>query len=142
MLWREAYRPRLIEDALLPGAPSTGIVLGGFDLRAQAELGIWWRLLETASLLTAARLVLILPEEDEIVTKVLPRSWAANLSVVRNGGEAWRALIQPDRPERSFAAITRGGMAPLVVVGPPTEDVWERFEALARGSEQPSKGKL
>jgi hypothetical protein len=111
------------------------VLVGGFDLRAQAEFGIWWRLLESAGLADRSVIYLFSAEWTDkdlrLARAVLPRSLHDRLRLVADEAGAWRDLIEPDRPERSFAAIVRGPEAELLVIGPPTEDVWERFERLA-----------
>jgi len=48
--------------------------------------------------------------------------------------EFWRSAVRQDRPERSFCAFVRDGVAVRTVVGPPTEEVWEEFERLMVGA--------
>lgn len=128
LLWRSAYEPRVLEGVSVPA--EDGVLLGAFDFRAQAELGIWWRLLESAGLISQTRIRIFSSSwqaaDQKTLEAVFPRSWQAQIELVTDD-QFWTQLIQPDRPERAFAARIKGGMAEMLVIGTPTEEVWERF---------------
>ncbi|CAN5463008.1 hypothetical protein BH11ARM2_BH11ARM2_18110 [soil metagenome] len=113
----EAYQPRVDRDVSVPPLPD-GVYLGGFSPLAQSELGVWRRLFQSEGwgfslLLFGAGWEAVLP---------------ASLLGLRFEGASeplWLGRISPDRPERSFAVVVRGGRARILVVGPPTEEVWE-----------------
>jgi hypothetical protein len=48
-----------------------------------------------------------------------------NLTFLADDPHQWRALIEPDRVDRAFAVAGN-----LLVIGAPTEEVWERFEGI------------
>jgi len=131
VLWRTPYKPRVLERSSVPGLPD-GICLGIFDARAQSELGIWLRLFESAGIDRSTHIVAVGLKDRRKVETVLPPSRHGQLLLLADEEKTISNLINPDRPERSFAAIVRHGFAPLLVVGAPTEEVWERFEAEAR----------
>lgn len=136
MLWRRTYEPRVAEGVALPDSTiSTSILLGAFDARGQAELGIWLRLLESASLDRHVSLAFIrpawTPKDRRLVEAIIPPSRRTQIAWVEDPEGKWAAVIQPDRPERCFAALLSDGVADMLIVGPPTEDVWERFSEVA-----------
>jgi hypothetical protein len=66
-------------------------------------------------------------DSSQPLEAVLPPSVFARTTVSEPVAD-WRNLIHPDRPERSFAVLENGSTIEMLVVGPPTEDVWEEFE--------------
>ncbi len=128
MRWRDAYEPIVAHDiprpALIPDDISRSAWLGGFDLRCISELGVWLRLFEDAGYQPNIRFFL---DSSQPLDTVLPPSVFARTTVSEPVAD-WRNLIQPDRPERSFAVLGNGTTIEMLVVGPPTEDVWEEFE--------------
>lgn len=128
MRWRDAYQPIVAHDitcpTLTPPENSRLAWLGGFDLRCISELGVWLRLFEDAGYQPGIRLFL---DASQPLEAVLPPSVFAR-TMVSGPIADWRQLIQPDRPERSFAVLGDGSTIEMLVVGPPTEDVWEEFE--------------
>lgn len=144
MLWRADYNTWEQGRSLLPaiigrrldGLPfdqtSYQVLIGGFDLRAQAELGVWWRLLSDHSpdLKFGTVYFLGLPDARliENLAAMIPKSkWAD--TIVAEPSPEWTTLIKPDRPERSFAGVVREGMIDPLMIGSPTEEAWDRFLA-------------
>lgn len=131
MLWRESYRPNVRYNVPLPGL-ADGIVVGVFDVHGLREQGVWLRLLESAGADHTARLLFAIdspsPRQKRDITSLLPPSRHPQIEWLEDG-EALKAVIAPDHRERAFAAIIREGIAVQLVVGPPTEEVWERFES-------------
>ena len=132
MLWREPYRPRVEIDIVVPELTgNASVILGAFDLRAQRELGVWQRLLHEADLTKEYRLLLISSPDAPIsrgdAESAFPPSLHSRVDLVADRGRAWRSLVAPDCPERAFAAILAGRLARVLVVGSPTEEVWESF---------------
>lgn len=142
MLWRPTYENRELTSAVCPAVIGTrlsgeiltcsfeGVLIGGFDLRAFAEIGIWRRLVTEANSEVVWLVLYQLPEPGIQAVAQLramtPKSqWGSvALNEVTND---WIELIQPDRPERSFAGIVQAGKFKTLMVGIPTEDSWERF---------------
>ncbi len=141
MLWREPYTPRLLSDIavpplsmmpLYPGADSPGpkyALIAGFSLWAIGEMGIWHRLFLDGGFQSATAFIDQdwSPKAIQELGDSVPSSSHRNNYVISDPDALWRQLIEPDKPERSFAAIIRDEVAERVVVGPPTEDVWEEF---------------
>lgn len=148
MIWRVGYCTRELEAVVAPPFRATtldgilidetfaGILMGGFDPRAQSELGIWRRLLEEADLGVDCLTVLILeslgPKAEAAVRAMVPQSQWHGFAIARCTDE-WIDLIQPDRPERSFAAMIRGGILNPLMIGIPTEEAWDRFKERLSG---------
>lgn len=129
MLWRTSYEPRVLRDAEAPSGE--GLLLGAFDVRAQSEIGVWTRLFDEAGLDYRIRLFRDewTEKERRTVDAVFPPSVRARIELATERG--WAETVAPDRPERTFAALIQEGRAKMLVIGPPTEEVWEEFSRLA-----------
>jgi hypothetical protein len=141
MLWREPYAPRVLEgvevpflDAmpLYPGAPLPGrdfALIGGFSGWAIGEMGTWTRLFLDGNLPAFVAFIdqIWSPQAVQDLGNSIASSAHRTTLVVSDSQDQWRTLIQPDKPERAFAAIIRDSVAEMLVIGPPTEDVWEEF---------------
>jgi len=125
VLWRQTYEPRILESIELAGVPD-GILLGAFDPKGQAELGVWLRLFESAGQDHRVKILAIGMPNRKIFESVLSPRRQSQIVWLDHGELA--QILAIDKPERSFAAIVANGVADLLVVGLPTEDVWERFE--------------
>jgi len=125
VLWRSAYQPRVLESRKLDGLPE-GIVVGVFDPLGQAELGVWLRLFESAGWDRDVSILAIGMPGRRKFESVLPPSRHSQIVWLDESG--LRQTLEIDKPERSFAAVIVNGVADLLVVGVPTEEVWERFE--------------
>lgn len=142
MLWRPGYQPRVsmgvesppLKIHLLDGSKAEGasILIGGFAPTSLLEQEVWRRLVESAGLAEEALQVVFGAEASSLIPLV-PRSRLARTGTCPET-RAWEALVQPDHPGRSFALT-----GPMLVVGPPTEEVWEEFEAIARRSAERSR---
>lgn len=134
MVWREAYRTLLARDLDLP-ALSLGVefdvLLGGFDFRAIAQMGVWERLLaaDAPDVPWVQVFFLDKPRSDDatLLESIVPPSRIDRSFLVYEDVPAWQDLIQPDRPESAFAAVISGDRARIVMKGLPTEEAWEAF---------------
>lgn len=129
-----AYVPRIVRGPLpepptgvsLEGSPFApgGIWIGGFAALALTEIEVWRRLIRSEG---HEAPVALFEVDPSTLRDALPPSRHASTFVLDESA-AWRELIAPDRPTRSFA------VAPgLVMIGPPTEEAWEEFSGrLAR----------
>jgi hypothetical protein len=143
MLWKPTYETRILESVDLPrlvgrtldgqdgAGPVEGPMLGAFGPFASAELGVWRRLLQEAFPTRLVPTILVRTEWTErerrtIATATPPgqHPW----TLLANDPEGlWSKAVGPDRAERAFGAIVRGGVAELLMVGLPTEEAWDRF---------------
>jgi hypothetical protein len=145
MLWKPTYETRVLTDVAFPrlvgltldsqdgAAPVEGAMLGAFGPFASAELGVWRRLLNEAFPERAVPTVLVRTawserERRTIATATAPKEKAWTL-LANDPQNAWSQLVAPDRAERAFAAVVRGGVAKLLMVGLPTEEAWDQFLA-------------
>jgi hypothetical protein len=137
MLWREPYRPQVLEEVSLPSSPaSSRIILGAFDLRAQREIGVWLRLLTEAGLAGATQIVLFGPASMFAAAEaVFPPSLHNQMVHVEDLEGDWRRLLKPENSERSFAMVLDGALAKILVIGTPTEEVWDEFQDCVRQSQ-------
>ena len=148
MLWRPTYETRVLRGVALPrlagrtldgqsgAAPGEGATLGAFGPLAFAELGVWRRLLEEADPERPVPTVLVRAAWTErerraldVATPPAQRPWTL---LADDPTGAWAAAVEPDRAERAFGAVVRGGQAVLLMVGLPTEDAWDEFREEAR----------
>lgn len=139
MLWRVPYEPLVKRDVPfreltgvnlqgLPGRSGEArIILGASSSMAFLQLETWRRLLLSAGLK---------PDQE----------WGLFPDSMENR-ESLRAIVIPDRydvvfldadmemdPDRPiFAALLQGQRAEQLVLGPPTEEVWEAFECALTG---------
>jgi len=143
MLWRAGYSTRELGPVDTPAVAGVtlegvalppelqGVFTAGFDLKAQAELGIWRRLLTEAhpNLRVSALLFLGEPGPKTLAAarSLFPRSLWADVSIVETS-EAWLDVAKPDRPERSIAGIVAQGVIDPLMIGIPTEEAWDRFK--------------
>jgi len=148
MLWRAGYDTRELPPTPFPELVATSLVgspidfslpcvlSGGFDPRAQMELGVWDRLLHEIELAIPHCTVFLLERPIEkaeaSIIAMTPRSRWATVGLAACT-EPWQELIQPDRPSRSFAGILVYGMLHPLMVGLPTEEAWDRFRQSAAG---------
>ncbi len=148
MLWKPTYETRVLHDVALArlegrtldgqdgAAPVEGVMLGAFGPFAGAEIGVWRRLIEEAFPGQKVPTVLVRATWTERERRTIATSTAPGLHpwtlLANDPGGTWAATIGPDRAERAFGAVVRGGSAGLVMIGLPTEEAWDLFrETLA-----------
>ena len=106
------------------------LILGGFDLRAQAEIGVWRRLVQQSASVISCVTIYFLDRSDasgrEALEAMTPLSQWSTTAVAESTSH-WLELIQPDRPERSFAGLIRDTTIDPLMIGMPTEEAWDRF---------------
>lgn len=144
MLWRQPYSTRVLAQVQLPaphglrldmGAwkmPERFVLVGGFSARAYGEMEIWRRLLAAevdAPVVLAFIFESLTSFDRRDIEAVLPPSLHESVLLVEGEVERWRNVIEPDKPERSFAAGLVGGSTKVLMVGPPTEEAWDAFRA-------------
>lgn len=120
------YAPRVLEGAACPtpearsltGQPFEGTMFVGAFTPAAIEVGIWVRLIGPDCP------VIYFGVDEAAARQVAPPSRYPN-TFVASRDDFFRDLVRPDRPERAFAVA-----GTLIVIGAPTEEVWERFEGI------------
>jgi len=125
----------LLEGTSLDGGlwTATGpvIIVGAFGLAAMSEIGVWTKLLDSAQF--DSKFLLIARQSNSQLLKAIRTSFApsrlADIVVAENNFDSWIQLIQPDRPERAFAAHIVNQVATTLMIGPPTEEGWDLFQA-------------
>lgn len=132
MLWREGYAPKFRPDAVAPVLTGTtlageadswtGPTIAVTSLGALATVGLWTRLFRSEAL--PFRVAGIGPSARELRDFFPPsdRSWV----VIPVDPEEWRAFL-PESAAETTVAVVRCGLPGFLLVGPPTEDAWERF---------------
>lgn len=147
MIWREAYRTRSLGPVALPplsmldldgkavAFEQPALIIGAFDPRAHREVELWSRLIGGSFPGYDPSFRLYLGGTDtrrrEALAAIHPPSRHRQVRLAEDPDGAWRSLIEPDRPERSFGLIAVDGRSHRLMVGPPTEEAWEEFEAEA-----------
>ena len=111
-----------------------GIVVGAFSLLAQAQLGVWMRLLDEAGLpisvlLVAEELTDSLARDAELT---FPPSQRSRVVLVKDTGRRWSQTVDVPSLDLAFAAVIVKGVAQPLMIGSPTEEAWDRFMAAAR----------
>jgi hypothetical protein len=144
VIWRESYSTRVIECPVLPSLAGRnlsahswsllpgGSLVGGFSPEALVQMEIWCRLIGDRAVSVLLRSAWRHADFAEIQSLVPKSRW--NRTVLGEPDIAWRELIAPDSEGRAFAAINTSPA--LLMVGPPTEEAWERFSVeLSRQSQ-------
>jgi len=142
VVWRTSYQtreldptptPALVAEALngdIYQARDRELLVGGFDLRAQSEIGVWNRIfdeeLPCVRCWTVFFLDSLTPKVAANLRAMIPRS-KHDKTLVCTQPESWASIIQPDRPERSFGTLITEGVADPLMVGIPTEEALDRF---------------
>lgn len=111
------------------------VLVAGFDLRAYREMQIWQRLLfadvPDAPVYRAFFLKDWSAKDRRSLEALVPESLSATTFAVTDSAERWKALVEPDAPERSFCSVVFDGRAKIMMKGAPTEEAWDAFvEAL------------
>ncbi len=127
MLWRESYRPEVRRNLTTTSFLHESLpFIGSVSLEASREVEIWWRLFEEDF---PGEVVEVVPESSRDAVFALRAP--SRHPRIRFDSEAVQILGEIPR-QRAFCAIVLNGIAELVVVGPPTEDVWEEVSTLWR----------
>jgi hypothetical protein len=104
----------------LDGSSFEGHVFIGAFAAGAREVGIWQRLIGPDAD------IVYFDTPEEAIRAVTPRSREGKAYVADPAvSAAWRELVQPDRMDRAFAMAGNH-----LVVGAPTEEVWETFEGI------------
>ena len=144
MLWREAYNtwegnpvplPEIVVSNIngdIISIDNPCVILGGFDLRASAEIGVWLKLIRSLATAPPSLTVFLLDtnsqHELEKLAAITPKSQWATTGIAKVNAD-WLRIIQPDRPGRSFAAYHHTAILNPLMVGLPTEEAWDRFQS-------------
>ena len=127
MLWRESYSPRLIREKIrTPFSDESLLLIGSRSLSASREVEIWWRLCEEDFMGFAVE---VLPEACQDEAGILRAG--SRQARIRFNSEAL-SIVQELPDDRAFCAVVRDGIAELIVVGPPTEEVWDEASTVWR----------
>jgi len=147
MLWRESYATRVLEEPRIPAL--VGLNLSGetwdddarialaanFSLREMQQRDVWLRLFQAELEIPYALGVVQtswLDKELEQLRAAVPRSRWPEVFAFTDSESAWKSLIEPDSPARVFALLVEQGQTDFVMIGPPTEEAWERFLIASR----------
>lgn len=108
--------------------PLPGVFFGAVSVRAFRELALWQKLAASEAL--DYRLLLAIPTSElELIPQLFPPSQRSLILLGEPiGWQAWRGKSEETK---SFGVVVREGMAKLVVLGLPTEEVWDEFLAAA-----------
>jgi hypothetical protein len=129
MIWRASRPTRYREDATLPYEVADGIVVGALDLAALRDLAIWRRLIQTS--LPDVKLTTLLiaeawtPKVKRSASAAFPPSEWAEISFVTDPERKWPAATEG---ETLFVALVRNEKVPLLILGAPTDEAWDRLE--------------
>ena len=134
MIWRASRPTRYREDATLPYDGPDGIVVGGLDLAVLRDLAIWRRLIQTS--LPEAKLVTLLiakawtPKVKRSAGAAFPPSEMTEISFVADPERQWSVATEGDP---LFVALVRNRKVPLLILGAPTDEAWDRLEDAVKG---------
>ena len=123
MVWRKGYTTQIRQHIPLTGPVSDGVYLGLYDVAQLQNLGVWIRLFEQAAVEFVVLFIAETSSESLISDLMAP-------SLFRKTRLIPASPINTDRS--SFAAVVREGRAKIVMIGPPTEEAWDAFLAVAK----------
>lgn len=134
MLWRPAYQTLVARDLTLSPisfGSDLQVLIGAFDFQAMREMSLWRRLIEADASHANWAQAFFFPnpssQEAEMLDSMVPMSQKARTFLVVDDDGTWRNLVQPDRPDQSFAAVIAGTRARIMMKGIPTEEAWDAF---------------
>ena len=111
----------------------SGIVVAAFDVAALREFALWRRLVRTSLPDVALHSVLIAPSWSPRARRTLEAVFSPSdlgeIRVIEDPEGTWASRVGRQADEATFAAVVRGGVASLVVVGGPTDAAWDQIEA-------------
>lgn len=133
MIWRASRLTQVRENVALPYTGPDGILVGALDLGALRDLAIWRRLIQTslpeeklATLLVAAAWP---PKARRTAEAAFPPSDLAGIAFVADAEGDWRSALEG---ETLFVALVRANQIPLLILGAPTDEAWDRLEDAAK----------
>lgn len=132
MLWRTTYTPEVTRN-LEHGLPlsSPRAVIGVYSVAGLRELEIWWRLFEEDFSGEVTQFVLSNPGESDKWSSLLPQS-RLDRTVLSSEIKPWLDITGQVENSRAFCTILTRERARIVVLGPPTEEVWEEVANIWR----------
>ena len=140
MVWRVPYVPECRSGVELPAValtdldeavqPLPGIFFGAVSVRAFRELGLWQKLAASEAL-DYRLLLAIPPNEHALISQLFPPSQRS--LILLSESAIWQAWRGDSEETKTFGVIVRDGRAKFVVLGLPTEEVWDEF--LAAGAQ-------
>ncbi len=127
MLWRETYSPIVSREPILtPFGNETFPVIGSLSLGAGREVEVWWRLFEEDFPGSAVEVLPAVLENTAMDLRPPSRHRRIRFEV------ADLSAIAGSDPARAWCAVVQCGVAQIVVIGPPTEEVWDEVASLWR----------
>jgi hypothetical protein len=150
MLWRGSYEteirrgfspPTPLGGQSLAGQPfdpvSNWALVAGCHDAAFREVELWRRLIaDSFADLQNFAFGIVRPEwsprQTQELAALIPPSQHRYTYAWTDPEETWRQETVGDRQDRAFALVRGNG---LLMVGPPTEEAWDEFEAAIRLSE-------
>lgn len=131
MLWRPGNPSEVRRDAVVPENAPEGVFVGAFapiDLR---ELALW-RTLVRGTLDQASVPALLISstwnaKDKRAILSGFAPSEHSQITWVEDPEGIWREHVRPTRGEKTFGAWVVEGSARILMVGPPTDDEWDRF---------------
>lgn len=134
MLWRPAYQTQVARNLTLPPlefGSHIQILIGAFDFHAAREITLWRRLVEAdtpqSPWVQAFFIENPTAQESDLIESMVPPSQRDHSFIFDDCSGAWKNLVQPDRPDQSFAAVIAGNQARIMMKGIPTEEAWDAF---------------
>ncbi len=138
MLWRTSYETTEIEATTLEGLPLPEVGEGtfaaviSFSPRHFQQREVWRRLFEAELAIPYFVGVIGSADDLEQLQSSTPRSQHERLIRIEDAQGAWLSLLGEENKESAFAFVQREGTLVVLMVGPPTEEAWDRFLDSAR----------
>ncbi len=134
MIWRASRPTRFLENVALPYEGPDGIVVGALDLAMLRDLAIWRRLVQTSLPDEPLSTLLIAeawpPKAKRSAAAAFPPSDLEGIAFIADENQKWRTTLGDDT---LFLALVRKGQVPLLILGAPTDEAWDRLEDAVKG---------
>jgi hypothetical protein len=130
MLWRTSYSTTVVSTAkVLPIEDHKVAIIGSYSLEASREVEVWWRLFEEDFPGDATELLISESSLESAVGALRPPSRHSRIRFSQSV-EAWQQATGNLEATRAFCALASEGQSQLIVIGPPTEEVWDQVSTI------------
>ena len=104
-------------------------IIGSYSLQASREVEVWWRLFEEDFAGDVTELLISETSLESAVEALRPTSRHSRIRFSQSV-EPWQQATGNLEVTRAFCALASEGQSQLIVIGPPTEEVWDQVSTI------------